>query len=114
MGFPDEKFVQSRIKFSRLDLFIISLSLKFNKTKPFAINQFIGHSISLFNNVVTDDHAQCVKYLRKLERLNPSLYQIVSEFDDEWDSCSDLNLLEIFSEFEKRLNDWLITNKIFS
>ena len=113
MGFPDDKFVQSKIKFSWLDLFIISLLFKFDKKKPTAVNLFIGHSISLLNNVDPDDQPKCMRYLNKLKRLNPDLYQIIYEFDQQWENCKDLDLLRIFNVFEKRLNKWLISNKIF-
>lgn len=112
MGFSEYFFVQSRISFTRLDLLCIKLFFRFKKTKPKGINQLIGHSLALMNNVVLEDKPKCLKYLKKLKNINPDLYQIVEEFDSKWTASTDLDLASKFFDFENKLNNWLKKNKI--
>jgi hypothetical protein len=112
MGFSEYNFVQERINFGRIDLFMIKLFFTFKKTKPKGVNQFIGHSLSLMNNVVKEDNSKCQKYLNKLKKYKPDLFELIERFDTNWNEQADLNLVKLFLEFELELNEWLIKRKI--
>lgn len=113
MNFSEYSFVKDRIKFGNIDLFLIKLFFRSRKIKPKAIDLFIGHSLSLLNNVVKEDELKCNKYLNKLKEFNLELYSIVEEFDNNWTNSSDLDLLSPFLVFEKKLDDWLIKEMVY-
>lgn len=81
MSFSEESFVQDRISFTTRDLIHIKDTSKSNKTICESIDQYIGHTISLMNNVVKSDEAKCLKYLHKLKELKPNLFKIIMNFD---------------------------------
>ncbi len=112
MGFSEYLFVQERISFSNYNIFEIKLLFTFKKWKKKAANQFIGQCLSLMNVVVEEDKIKCEKYLKKLQKIKPELYKIISDFDKEWAESTDLDLVTFFLNFEYKLNEWLIENKI--
>jgi hypothetical protein len=112
MGFSEYQFVQERISFSNYNIFEIKLLFAFKKSRKKAVNQFIGQSLSLMNVVVEEDKSKCEKYLKKLQKIKPNLFKIISDFDKKWNESTDLNLATTFLNFEYELNEWLIKNKI--
>ncbi len=112
MNFSEESFVQERILFSKRDLINIKNLSKSRKTVCCSVEKFIGHTISLMNNVVKIDEVKCAKYLLKLKELKPILFKIISDFDAKWDNSQDYNLAEKFSDFGLELNQYLEKRKI--
>ncbi len=102
MGFSEYDFVNERISFNDEDLGYLKERLD-NKD----YNDFIGHSLSLLNNVVEEDNLKVMRYLSSLKDLNHGLYSIVERFDTNWNNSVDLNLIDIFSGFEIELDDWI-------
>ena len=107
MGFSEYRFVESRISFSGNDLNYIKNGFMSNGKQAEYIHQFIGHTLALMNNVVEEDEEKCRKYLYELKQINSELYKIIEDFDNDWNTSNDLNLLEDFLVFEKRLDEWL-------
>lgn len=114
MGFSEYDFVQERISFGNNDLNFIRNGFKNNKSKLIAINQFIGQTISLFNNVVLEDKSKCSIFLQELYFMQPELFSIIQKFDTDWNDSKNLNLTPIFLDFESDLENWLIKNKLKS
>ena len=112
MGFSEESFVQERGSFSKRDLINIKDLSKSRNTRCDSIELFIGHTISLMNNVVKEDDVKCAKHLLNLKKLKPILYKIISDFDTKWDNSQDYNLAEKFSDFGLELNHYLEIRKI--
>lgn len=112
MGFSEYRFVNARIYFNDLDLNYIRNGFLSNGKQSKYIDQFIGHTLSMMNNVVEEDKVHCEKYLQKLKEVDEELYRIVEEFDREWEYSKDLDLLSIFLIFEKKLDDWLIMRNL--
>ena len=112
MGFSEESFVQESISFTKRDFIYIKDTSKSRKTICESIDQYIGHTISLMNNVVKSDEAKCLKYLEKLKELKPNLFKIILDFDTKWNDSLDYNLAEKFADFGQELNDYLIKRKI--
>jgi hypothetical protein len=112
MGFSDDLFVQDRIEFNGYNLMEIKVLFLFEKTRVKGVNQFIGQSLSLMNNVRTEDKSKCDKYLKKLSKIKPDLYKIIADFDLSWTQSNILDLATVFLDFENKLNDWLLANKI--
>ena len=94
------------------NIFEIKLLFTFKKWRKKAVNQFIGQSLSLMNVVVEEDKPKCEKYLRKLQKIEPRLFKIISDFDKQWAESADLDLATTFLNFEYELNEWLVENKI--
>ena len=114
MGFSEYNFVQERITFGDNDLNFIKSSFENNESKLIAVNQFIGQTISLLNNVVLEDKPKCLNYLQKLKNIQPELFDIIHKFDNDWNNSIDLNLTPVFLNFENDLENWLIKNKLKS
>lgn len=114
MGFSDYYFVQERINFSLEDLLFIKNGFLNSDSKLIIINQFIGHSLALLNNVVELDNSKCANFLLQLESIQPELYNIIETFDKKWKDSVDLNLTPIFLNFENELDKWLVKNKLTS
>jgi hypothetical protein len=114
MGFSEYNFVEERITFGDNDLNFIKSSFENNESKLIAVNQFIGQTISLFNNVVLEDKPKCLNYLQKLKNIQPELFDIIHKFDNDWNNSIDLNLTPVFLNFENDLENWLIKNKLKS
>jgi hypothetical protein len=112
MGFSEYKFVDERISFNQSDLNIIKNGFQSNHSKALYIDLFIGHSLTLLNNVVEEDKSKCQNFLLQLKAVNGELFKIIEDFDNEWENSKDLNLLELFLKFEKRLDDWLSENNL--
>lgn len=110
MGFSDSKFVEEGINFSVHDLSFIENSFSSNGSKLICINQFIGHSLALLNNVVEADKPKCNSFLIQLRSMQPALYNIIETFDLKWKNSLDLNLTPIFLDFEDDLEKWLVEN----
>jgi hypothetical protein len=64
------------------------------------------------NNVIDEDKEKCQNYLKEMKLLNPELFQIVEDFDANWNNSTDLNLTEVFLPFEERLENWLVKNNL--
>lgn len=112
MGFSEYNFVDQRITFNQNDLDCIKNGFLSNGKQSKYIHQFIGHSLSLMNNVVDEDKEKCQNFLEEMKLLNPELFQIVEDFDTNWNNSTDLNLTEIFLPFEERLENWLVKNNL--
>ena len=114
MGFSEHNFVQERITFGNNDLNFIKSSFENSGSKLIAVNQFIGHTISLFNNVIVEDEPKCSSYLQKLKNIQPELFDIIQKFDNNWNNSIDLNLTPVFLNFENDLENWLTKNELKS
>ncbi|MNR99770.1 hypothetical protein D3C72_310100 [compost metagenome] len=112
MGFSEYNFVDQRITFNQNDLDCIKNGFLSNGKQSKYIHQFIGHSLSLMNNVVDEDKEKCQNFLEEMKLLNPELFQIVEDFDTSWNNSIDLNLTEVFLPFEERLENWLVKNNL--
>lgn len=110
MGFRDKEFVIGRIDYNWRRHFTIKMMFKVKWLRMFALEQFLGNLFSLKNNVVLEDQRKCLKFLKRLNRMEPELYAIAENFDDSWSNQTDLNLLEPFEEFKNELIDWIIKN----
>lgn len=107
MGFSEYRFVNARIFFNDADLNFIKNGFLSRGKQSKYIDQFIGHALSMMNDIVEEDKAHCAKYLLKLKEVDEELYKIVEDFDQEWANSKDLDLLSIFLVFEKKLDVWL-------
>lgn len=112
MGFSEYKFVQERIDFTVSDLTLIKNGFENNQSKLIPVNQFIGHSFALLNNVVEEDKIKCANFLNDLKNIQPELFGIIQQFDKNWNDSLDLNLTSIFIEFESELENWLISKNL--
>jgi len=112
MGFSEYDFVQERINFSINDLRFIKSSFENNESKLIAVNQFIGQTISLFGNVVSEDKDKCSTYLQDLKNIQPELFNIIEKFNTNWNNSIDLKLTPIFLNFENDLENWLVKNNL--
>ena len=84
----------------------------FKKTLKFAVTDFIGHTMALLNDHEQANKLNTLKGLKKLQKLNPSLFKIVEDFNIQWQNSEDLNLAYYFQEFDDNLEKWLIENEI--
>lgn len=112
MGFEENSFIADRIKFSTASYYLLRIMFFLKKTLALAVTDFIGHTMALFNDNESANRKNTLKSLKKLEKLNPSLFKIVEDFNIQWRNSEDLNLAYYFQEFDNDLNDWLIQNKI--
>lgn len=108
MGFNAEDFVSSRIDYNNSRHFKIWLSWKIKRLRISAIESFLGNFFALKNNVVEKDNLKCEKYLLKLKSMNPDLYKIAEELDQNWENRNDYNFLIPFSKFQSDLKNYLI------
>lgn len=112
MGFSEYNFVESRISFNDNDLNFIKNGFNLRGKQSQFIDQLIGYSLALMNNVVEEDKSKCEIYLAELKKINPELFKIVEDFDNEWKDCKHLNLLEVFLKFEEKLENWLVKQNL--
>jgi hypothetical protein len=112
MGFDESLFIADRIKFSRISYLILRIMFLFKKTRHLAVTDFIGHSMALFNDNESANKNNTRKSLNKLKKLNPSLFKIIEDFNIRWRNSIDLNLTFYFQEFDNKLDEWLIENRI--
>ena len=112
MGFKESSFIADRIKFGNMSYYILRIMFLFKKTRALAVTDFIGHSMALFNDNESDNQKNTMKSLKRLKKLNPSLFEIVKEFNTNWRNSNDLNLSYYFQGFDSELNEWLVENKI--
>jgi hypothetical protein len=112
MGFEENSFIADRIKFGNSSYYILRIMFLFKKTRALAVTNFIGHSVALFNDNETANRKNTLKSLKRLKKLNPSLFKIVEDFNNRWRNSNEFNLAEYFQKFDNELNDWLIENKI--
>jgi hypothetical protein len=112
MGFDESSFLDGRINFSSMSYYTLKIMFSFKKTLKFAVTDFIGHTMALFNDNEQANRLNTLKGLKKLQKLNPSLFKIVEDFNIQWQNSEDLNLAYYFQEFDDNLEKWLIENKI--
>lgn len=110
LGFSEYEFVQQRIDYSLKRHYKIYIFMKIQKLNMFGIDQFLGNFFALKNNVVTLDKPKCLRFLKKLRKINPELYDIADEFDCKWEESEHLNLIEPFNAFKIDLKNWLVKN----
>lgn len=108
MGFSEYNFVEERINFTYEDLNLIRYNFSKKETRLIGVNQIIGHSLSLLNNVVEEDKLKCTLFLEELQSINQDLFIIIEKFDDNWNYTNDLNFTRVFMEFVADLDEWLI------
>lgn len=108
LGFSEYEFVGQRIDYSLKRHYTIYLCMKIKKFNLFGIDQFLGNFFALKNNVVAEDKLKCDRFLRKLRKINPELYDIADKFDKNWENSKDLNFLVLFHEFTNDLKNWLL------
>lgn len=107
MGFSEYNFVTERINFDQRELQLMKSNLSNKSTRPTGINQLIGHSLSLFNNVVQEDDEKCRNYLNNIESLNPDVFKLISDFNSKWKRSTDLDLTPLFRDFVDNLDNWI-------
>ena len=112
MGFDENLFIKDRIKFSKSSYYVLKLMFKFKQTLKFAVTDYIGHSMALFNDHESSNSKNTLRSLQKLKNMNPSLFIIIEDFNNEWKNSEDLNLAYYFEKFDANLNDWLLKNVI--
>lgn len=112
MGFEESSFIADRVKFSKMSYFILRIMFLFNRTRPHAVADYIGHSMALLNDNETANKKHTLKSLNRLKKMNPSLFEIIEDFNKKWRNSEDLNLAYYFQEFDNELNEWLIENKL--
>lgn len=112
MGFDEYKFLNGRIRFGTFSYYILRIMFSFKKTLGLAVTDFIGNTMALFNDNESTNRKNTLNSLRKLQKLNPSLFKIVEDFNVEWRNSEDLNLAYYFQNFDNELNEWLMENKI--
>jgi hypothetical protein len=112
MGLAEDKFLAGKIKLGKFNYLILRIMFSFKRISPLAVTDFIGYSMSLFNDNETINRINTMKSLNKLKRLNPSLFEIVEDFNVRWKNSENLNLALYFKDFDFNLNEWLIKNKI--
>ena len=112
MGFDESTFIADRIKFGAVSYYILRIMFSFKKTLPLAVTDFIGNTMALFNDNESANQQNTLKSLKKLQKINPSLFKIVEAFNIRWRNSEDFNLSYYFTEFDNELNEWLIENKI--
>lgn len=113
MGFHENSFLFDRIKLAYLDYQLLRLTFSFKITLEYAVTKFIGHSIALFNDVELANKPRTLISLEKLRRLKPGLFKIIEDFNLQWRQSDSLDLAYFFVEFDNKLNNWLIENKIW-
>lgn len=112
LGFSEYNFVDARISFNDNDVNYIRNGFSSTGKQSEYIHQFIGHTLSLMNNVVEEDKTRCSKYLSILKSVNPELFEIVYNFDKSWENATDLDLLKFYSLFDQELDNWLVNNNL--
>lgn len=112
MGFAERAFIADRIKLRNINYYILRIGFSFKKTLSLAVTDFISHTTALFNDNEFANRKNIIKSLKKLQKLNPSLFKIVEKFNVRWRNSEDVNLAYYFQEFDNELNEWLIENKI--
>lgn len=110
LGFSEFEFVHQRIDYSLKRHYQIYICMKIRKLNIFGIDQFLGNFFALKNNVVAIDKPKCLKFLQKLRKINPELYDIADEFDFKWEKSENLDLIKPFNEFKIDLKNWLVKN----
>lgn len=108
LGFSEYDFVKERINYSLKRHYKIYIFMKLRRLRMFGIEQFLGNFFALKNNVVTEDKLKCSRFLNKLRKIEPELYDIADKFDSEWELRQDFNLITPFEEFKIDLRNWLI------
>jgi hypothetical protein len=110
MGFSEYEFVQERISLNSEQILKIETNYKQKHSRLSAVNQIIGQTLSLLNNVVEEDNTKVSENLTSLKTINQELFMIIEKFDSNWTKSIDLNLTEIFLNFENELENWLVEN----
>ncbi len=117
MGYSPEKFIINGLdeKCSIDD--IKKLNLKFlSKYKPDAVNRFTGYLISIYADHVDNVYDE---HLNLLEKKEPELFRIVTEFWNSWTEFDIENIdpiynsdLELAESFITKIEDWIEFKKV--
>lgn len=117
MGFGPEKFIMNGLdeKCSIND--IKKLHLKFlNKYKPDSINRYIGYLISIYADHVENNYD---KHLELLQKKEPELFKIVTDFWNKWVEFDIENIdaihnsdIELAESFMIEMEDWIEYKKL--
>jgi len=111
MGFSDVDFVQKSDSFySQSDYILIKLFKRLNIFSKFWISQFIGHTISLMNDVVEQRWDENRKNLSKLSKLDNELFNVIYYFDSKWSNQESLDCIKNFDELCDGLLEWMKNN----
>lgn len=112
MGFKDIDFVQKTSSFfNQFDFTLIQIFKGLNIFSKLWISQFIGHTLSLMNDVVEVRRERNRRFLYQLSKLDRELYRIIYLFDSKWSKQVDLNCQDNFRELSDSLLIWLTTHK---
>jgi hypothetical protein len=114
MGFKDVDFVKKTGSFfTQFDFTIIKTYKRLNILSKSYVSQFIGHTLSLMNDVVEVRRDKNRRFLHKLSKLDRDLYKVIYLFDSRWTRQVDLNCQDNFRELSNGILKYLIShNKI--
>ena len=108
MGFKDVDFVKKTNSFfTQFDFTIIKICKRLNIFSKLYVSQFIGHTLSLMNDVVEVRRDQDRRFLYKLSRLDRELYKVIYLFDSKWSRQEDLNCQDNFYELSNGILKYL-------
>jgi hypothetical protein len=111
MEFDEMDFVQGNgVFFTQFDFFIICLCKRLNICSKLWTSQFIGHTFSLFNDVVGYRRSRNRRFLVQLSKLDRDLYRVLYLFDSKWSKQEDLDCKTNFKELSDGLLNWLMKN----
>lgn len=105
MGFPENSFIQKPAKFSFISYYLTKRQLK--QKNENGITDYIGFTISLMNNMGETNKEYNQKKLIKLKQMEPSLYEIIERFDQNWDNSIEFDLVTPFKKFDSELENWI-------
>ena len=117
MGYEPEKFIRDGHKEQCSINDIKKLHLKFlGKYKADSINKFIGYLISIYADHIDRDYSE---HLELLEKKEPELFKIVTDFWNSWLAFDITNIdpvfnsdMELVENFMTDIEQWIETKKI--
>ena len=112
LGFSEKKFLSHKANMNFFDFSILKSSFLKKEKIKLSIVDFIGFSISFFNNEGKSQAKKNARCLGKLKKIRPDLFEIIERFNLNWEDSTDFNLSREFMKFDYELNEWLIKNKI--
>ncbi|WP_225037309.1 hypothetical protein [Winogradskyella sp. SM1960] len=117
MGYSPEKFIMNGLEEKCSIEDIKKLHLKFlSKYKPDSINRFIGYLISIYADHIDNTYDE---HLNLLEKKEPKLFRIVTEFWNKWTEFDIENIdainnsdLELAESFMTEMKEWIEFKKV--
>lgn len=112
LGFSEKKFLAQKANINFFELLTLKSSFLKKETIKLGVVDFIGHSISFFNNEGEFQKKKNARCLGKLKKIRTDLFEILERFNTNWENSNDYNLSREFEKFDSELDEWLVKNEI--